>query len=167
MDSYLLDTNILFAMVGERREYHDSVWNHRSRCGAGTALYISAVTLGEFDLGICLAGRQRSTARKDIADFMGNNGIQILSISKHTAECYGALKGRLVERYRSGTIRNRVKFPESWIDPESGSAIGIDECDLWICANALERNLVLVTHDQMSRLRDVITELRVEDWTLR
>lgn len=46
--------------------------------------------------------------------------------------------------------------------------LGIDENDLWIVAQAVERNLVLVTSDKMRRIRKTIRELhsgfRVEDW---
>ena len=46
--------------------------------------------------------------------------------------------------------------------------LGIDENDLWIVAQAVERNLVLVTSDKMWRIRETVCELYPdfgsEDW---
>jgi predicted nucleic acid-binding protein len=39
-----------------------------------------------------------------------------------------------------------------------GNKIGIDENDLWIVALAAERNLTLITHDRMRRIRDVVQQ---------
>jgi predicted nucleic acid-binding protein len=51
------------------------------------------------------------------------------------------------------------------IDPVTSRELGIQENDLWIAAQALEYNLVLVTNDKMDRIRDVCEDLQVENWT--
>ena len=44
--------------------------------------------------------------------------------------------------------------------------LGIDENDLWIAAQAIEHNLVLVTNDEMKRIKHVAGPvLDIEDWT--
>ena len=54
-------------------------------------------------------------------------------------------------------------------DAIAARELGFDENDLWIVAQAVERNLVLVTSDKMNRIRDTVRslyrELRFEDWT--
>ena len=40
----------------------------------------------------------------------------------------------------------------------------IQENDLWIVAQAVERNLVLVSNDAMKRIREIAPDLVVEDW---
>lgn len=61
--------------------------------------------------------------------------------------------------------KNKAKWPEGWVEPSTGKELGIDENDLWIAAQAIERNLVLASQDSMARLLDVAAELRIEDWT--
>jgi len=50
------------------------------------------------------------------------------------------------------------------VDPVTAKVLGIQENDLWIAAQAIERNLILVTNDGMSRIREIASELRIEDW---
>jgi len=54
-------------------------------------------------------------------------------------------------------------------DPVAARELGIEEKDLWLVAQAAERNLVLVTSDKMTRIRDAVREeypdLRIEDWS--
>jgi tRNA(fMet)-specific endonuclease VapC len=42
----------------------------------------------------------------------------------------------------------RKKFAEDWINQFTGKTIGVDDNDLWICAQALEMNFVLVRGDK-------------------
>jgi predicted nucleic acid-binding protein len=42
---------------------------------------------------------------------------------------------------------DRKRWIENWVDKNSSQTLGIDENDLWQCAQARERNLVLVTID--------------------
>ncbi len=57
---------------------------------------------------------------------------------------------------------------EQLCDPITGRELGIDENDLWIVAQAAERNLVLVTHDKIVRIREALQNIgagvRIEDW---
>jgi predicted nucleic acid-binding protein len=53
------------------------------------------------------------------------------------------------------------------IDPVTSRELGIQENDLWIAAQALEYNLVLVRNDKMDRIRDACEELQVENWAAK
>lgn len=44
------------------------------------------------------------------------------------------------------------------------SSLGVHVNDVWIAAVALERNLILLTHDAMATIRDCVPELIVQDW---
>jgi predicted nucleic acid-binding protein len=54
-----------------------------------------------------------------------------------------------------------------WEDPVTGHQLGIDENDLWIAAQAVEHNLVLITSDKLLKLREADPDgrLLIENWT--
>lgn len=93
---------------------------------------------------------------------------QILPVSHHTTEPYGRIRAALFERFPPKDRRSKAKRAEEMCDPTTGRELGIDENDLWIVAQAAERNFVLVTHDKMDRIRkaleDIELGMRIEDW---
>ena len=74
------------------------------------------------------------------------------------------MSGGEFEKYAPNVKRRRGLRPEQLIDPVTSQELGIQENDLWIAAQALEYNLVLVTNDKMERIRDVCEELQIENW---
>lgn len=166
MDGYILDTNILLFLMNKRESCHDIVWEGRRACPYGAPIWVSPVALGEIDVGCWLIDADTSTARQEVTEFVHTQGFRIARITKHTAFCYGDLKARLMQQYNRVKLKkkNRAKWPEAWPEPSTGRALGVDENDLWIVSQALERSLVLVTHDNMNRIREVADKLRVEDW---
>ena len=72
-----------------------------------------------------------------------------LDITHHTATTYADLKSKLAQHIQpkvNGKKPNR--WPEEWQDANSGSKLGIDENDLWIAAQAKERDLTIITGDR-------------------
>ena len=58
--------------------------------------------------------------------------------------------------------RDRPKYIEEWVNQATGKALGIDENDLWMCAQAKERDLILVTGDaKMQRIADADSDVRL------
>jgi tRNA(fMet)-specific endonuclease VapC len=88
----------------------------------------------------------------------------VLNITKATRIYYGSLRARIFEKYAPNERRCRGLRPEQLIDLVTSRELGIQENDLWIAAQALEYNLVLVTNDKMDRIRDVCEDLQVENW---
>ncbi len=162
MDEYLVDTNILFDMMHPNAAHNKEVWKNRRTRNA--ILHLPVIVLGETQLGFHLGGIDLDAARRDLDVFLDRNGLILQQATKHTAQIYGDIKARLIEKYSSKKTKHRAKWPERWSDPVTGADLGIDECDLWIVAQAIERNFVLVTADKMDRLRAVIIDLRVENW---
>lgn len=82
---------------------------------------------------------------------------------------YGNLKAQLMLKYNRKGVPRGSKWPETWPLPHKGSVLGVDEFDLLMVAHALEHRLVLVTNDEMRRIRDGLggaaDDLQVEDWT--
>ena len=55
--------------------------------------------------------------------------------------------------------------PESCYDRVTGQELGIDENDLWIAAQSIAHNLVLVSNDRMLKIRTAAgVVLDLEDW---
>lgn len=62
-------------------------------------------------------------------------------------------------------VRRRIpRWVEGWTDRVTGQLLKIDENDLWIAAQAVERNLVVVTSDQdfTKVIAVAVPELRVD-----
>ena len=64
----------------------------------------------------------------------------------------------------------RTERAEELLNPATGKELGIDENDIWIAAQALTHNLLLVTHDSRGNFGKVLgqfaPDLKVEDWAL-
>ncbi|MEA3417047.1 MAG: hypothetical protein U9R02_12995 [Thermodesulfobacteriota bacterium] len=85
----------------------------------------------------------------------------ILDIDKHTIGSYSDLRAELFKNYSSRNRRGRltVKWPEDLFDRTTAKELGVQENDIWIAAQAIQYNLVLVTDDHMFRLKEVSKSL--------
>ena len=78
----------------------------------------------------------------------------VLPVSHHTSTVYARLKTDLAKCYLAKASRkDRPRWVEDWVDKTTGKKLQIDENDLWMCAQAKERNLILVTADEKMRKR--------------
>ena len=167
MRGYLLDTNILDYWFNARRPQHDKVVDCIDRLPAGTPLRISVVTLGEVEYGHRAVSPHDTPIQVRFRRFLAEQFPIALEIRKTTTLYYGAWRARLFAEFAPREKRTRTTRPEQLVDPATSRELGIQENDLWIAAQAMEHNLVLVTHDSMERLRHVMDDaLRVdfEDW---
>jgi len=65
---------------------------------------------------------------------------------RNTASVYAELKASIAQKYLAKVLRkDRPKYIEEWVDKATGQKLGIDENDLWMCAQAKERDLIFVT----------------------
>ena len=163
MHGYLLDTNIVRYWFDERRPEHQRVLQHIQELDE-PPLMISAITLGEIEYGLQVT-RSDTFKQEAYLAFISTNLPMVLDITKTTRIYYGSLRASVFEKYAPNERRRRGLRPEQLIDPVTSRELGIQENDLWIAAQALEYNLVLVTNDKMDRIRDVCEDLQVENWT--
>jgi len=57
----------------------------------------------------------------------------------------------------------RPRWIEEWVDKATGQKLQVDENDLWLCAQAKERNLILLTADKkINRIKAVVPAIRIE-----
>jgi len=160
---YLLDTNIIEFWFNARRQEHEPVCTRISELPDASPLATSVIVVGEIEYGYQVGPRQRRPALSKVLDLVRTQIPRVLEIRRFTADAYGDLRARLFEKYAPRGKKGGLR-PEQLTDPLTGKKLGIQENDLWIAAQALERNLVLVAHDQLKHIREVAPDLAVEDW---
>ncbi len=147
MDAYLLDTTILSIYLDPQHSAHAEKSVALNALSATIPRYISVVSLAELSFGVELAaslGKGNLPALQEI--IRQARGYAVLDLSTHTAIAYAELKAKIASKYLHKVLRrDRPKYIEEWADKATGKALGIDENDLWMCAQAKERDLIFVT----------------------
>ena len=163
MDAFLLDTTVLSIYLDPTHHLNAEKSRALEALPADAPRYVSAVALAELtfgaDLAAALGKGDVPTLREKIREA---RRYAVLDITHHTAAAYAELKSKLAKRYLSKPLRrDRPKYLEDWIDKATGKALGVDENDLWMCAQAKERDLILVTADHMRRMSDADSDVRL------
>jgi tRNA(fMet)-specific endonuclease VapC len=143
---------------------HANVVAHVERVADETLLGISAITVGEITCGHMRSHSTDPARRAEFETFVAKRFPRPWRVSEHAGVIYGELKAELFKKYppQSGT-----RFVYRCYDSLHGCEIGIDENDLWIAAQAIELNLVLVSADRMKLIKRAAgSQLKWEDWRL-
>lgn len=168
MKGYLLDTNVIRHWLDESNDSHAAVAQKAKQAAQVQSLMVtSSVVLGEIEYGIAANSGEAKQAMEKLRAHVIKQFAQkrlLLSVSRDTTAIYGELRAKLFNNFAPKDRRKKVKRPEELVDPVTAKELGIQENDLWIAAQALERNLVLVTNDAMARIQEVASDLKVEDW---
>lgn len=168
MEAYLLDCNTISDWFDETRPRHRCVAQRAEESAQSDAVLVtSTVDIGEIEYGIKVAPQQKMQALNALLEQVDIQFVRrrfLLAPERSTALVYGDLRARLFEKFAPKNRRRKGLRPEELVDPVTAKELGIQENDLWIAAQAIERNLILVTNDGMACIREVAPELRVEDW---
>lgn len=130
--NYLIDTNICIYIMHNRPK---SVIRQFRQLGTGQ-IGISVITVSELYFGVSNSRRQAENARS-LEEFL--NPFEIVTYDTHAAKCYGEIRAEL---QRKGNI--------------------IGPMDLLIAAQALSRDLILVTNNEKEF--NHVPFLEVENW---
>jgi len=161
---YLLDTNIITYWFQGATPENRKVVSHIGGLDAGTPLRVSAVTLGEIEYGHRVVAATDTPIQIEFNQFVHTQLPDVLDIRRTTRIYYGLIRARLFAKYSPQYGRKAVR-PEQLADPVTAQTLGVQENDIWIAAQAAEYNLVLVTHDNMKRVRNEVSDiLDIEDW---
>ena len=159
MDGYLFDTNAVSVLWNARHPKHDTVKAFFSGV-SHSPVWLSTVVLAEIEYGLKITPKMDIDSQNQVRREMSNHPL-ILDIDKHTIGPYSDLRAELFKMFSPRDRRGRltVKWPENLIDRTSAKELGVQENDIWIAAQAIQYDLILVTDDYMQRLAEVSDNL--------
>lgn len=163
MSGFLLDTSALSAYLNEDHPHHAAAVATIDGLPAEAAKFVSIITLAELDYGIRFAELQNST---HLPEYRARLAIirqyASLDLTRHTSAAYAELKVLLASHMLRKPKKKMPRWIEDWVIAASAKRLQIDEDDLWICAQAKERDLTVVTGDvDIKRLASLDPELKV------
>lgn len=175
MRDFLIDTNIWEYWFNPAREpEHSHVLKRVSEldklCEEAVFSYrvwISSVTWGELEYGYQVQVNKEHSLETPFRQFIHKISPKEFIVSKHVTRDYGMIRAKLFEKYGPKEKKKKGLRPEQLIDPVTSLQLRIQENDLWLVAQAITRNLVLVTNDRKSLkplLEAAGDELTVENW---
>jgi tRNA(fMet)-specific endonuclease VapC len=147
MDTYLLDTNLVSVLYDARRPNHPAVRQAVAALPANSAQLVSVVTIGELRFGLALSGAAGQPLTHIEACLARTEEHPLAQITRHTADAFATVKAG-VALDRLDVQRRIPRWVEGWTDRVTGQLLQIDENDLWIAAQAVERNYVVLTSDR-------------------
>ena len=164
MDAYLLDTTILSVYLDPTHPNHAVKSASLDALPIESPKFVSSIALAELDFGVEIAhqiGKKDMSVLKSM--IAAARSYAVLDVTHHTAMIYAEIKAALAKKFLAKVLRkDRPKYLEEWIDKSSGKALGIDENDLWMCAQTKERDLVFVTIDKrMRRIAEADPDVRL------
>ena len=163
MDTYLIDTNVISVLYDASRPNHRSIRRALAGFGQESVQLISAVTIAELRFGLALSRAAGRPMDHIEACIRSAEQHPLAEIGRYTGESFAYIKSEVAKRRLD--IRRRIpRWVEGWTDRATGEKLQIDENDLWIAAQGLEKNFVVVTSDKDIRdiVGDAVPELRVE-----
>ena len=146
MDTYLLDTNLVSVLYDAGRPNHLAVRGVLASLDPNAPQLVSVVTIGELRYGLALSRAAGRPLAHIEACIERTEEHPLAEVGRHTAEAFGYVKSSIA-RQRMNIGRNIPRYVEDWSDRVTGKSLQIDENDLWIAAQAVERNLVVLTSD--------------------
>ena len=169
MRDFLIDTNIWEYWFNERREpQHSHVLARVSELKKRSdfRLHISSVTWGEIAYGYKARKEKERSLEAPFRQLIHEIAPKEYCIDRSVVGDYGRIRARLFEKCGSEGKKKGLR-PEQLIDPVTSLQLRIQENDLWIVAQAVTKDLTLVTNDRQSLqpLLEVLGgELHVENW---
>jgi predicted nucleic acid-binding protein len=168
VDGYLIDTQTVCYWFDDKSDHYAPVMAAVNRLPADSPLYISAITLGEIEYGHAINPAGAGAERDEFIRFIRSTFPQVIEISKHTAEPYGRVRAHLAQKFPPAGGWSKKRRAEQMYDAATAVALGIDENDLWLVAQAIERGLVFVSTDRMTKIRQAVIEVYpaflADDW---
>jgi tRNA(fMet)-specific endonuclease VapC len=163
VEGYLFDASALSAYLNEDHPYHLTTRERIDSIPADALRLVSMITVAEIDYGIRFAESSGSPRLKEYRDRLETIRLYaLLDLTRYTGEVYAELKAKVAARIQKKAGKKLPRWVEDWIALGSEKRLQIDENDLWICAQALERDITLVTGDSdMRNIQAVDTQLRL------
>ena len=119
---------------------------------------VCTITLGEMESGFRMTADQDPARRSQCRAFMDRELRKFaLDVTVQTSLAYADIMERIWNKHKP---QKGVKTERHLVDK------GVDINDVWIVAVALERGFTLLTTDSMAVIRDVVSDVQFENWTV-
>ena len=176
-DAYLLDTNVICTLADANRAGHAAATSRLQHVGTDFVL-LPSMAVAEIEFGMALAANVRPDKREELRKFIAR--FDQLPFDESCIKPYSVIRAELwrmnatPKSGRPQSSKFKEKRPEDLCDKLTGRELGIDEPDLIIASIALAQNLILVTNDDMERVKEAAestfrngnfpVQLRTENW---
>lgn len=164
MTGYIYDTSVLSALLDTSHQRHADIVRAVASLDEDASHYVSAISLAELTFGVRMSEVFAPARLPALEQMLVNvRTYGVLEIGHHTATAYAELKTNLAKRYLlKANRRDRPRWIEEWPLNNRGQKLQIDENDLWLCAQAKERLLTLLTADGgMQRIADADADVTI------
>jgi len=120
---------------------------------------ICAITLGEIEAGNLITASTNQLQRDAFMDYVFKWFLpRTIYIKDTTRQSYAEIIGKILTKY---PMTQKSQKTERHLVEN----VGVDINDVWIASVALQHNLILVTHDGMEKIKELIEpELEFDDW---
>lgn len=162
MTGYIYDTSVLSALLDAAHKRHFDIAQAIATLPEDASHFVSAVSLAELTFGVRMSSAFSSSRLPALEQMLIDvRAYGVLEVGHHTATAYAELKTNLAKRYLlKANRRDRPRWVEEWPLNNRGQRLQIDENDLWLCAQAKERSLTLLTADGgIQRIADADSEV--------
>jgi len=160
MAGYLFDTNIWSYAFEQATFVTDKIQKFEN-----SQIYLSVVVWGEVIFG---AKANPKFPFDEYREFIHKDKPLILPIDEHVAEVFGALKAEIFKKKSAKVFRANSGRENLLKNPIPAKDIGVDENDLWLAAQALAHNLILITGDRMQNILELAPKnLKYELWQVK
>lgn len=160
MKGYLLDTNTVSRWLSGNAniEAHVKIASDNS-----AHLFVSVITIGEFNFGHELNMPTDPARRAEFIREVKERFPMPIEVTRFTPTYYGEMRAKVFQKFPPKSAKqNHLERCVDWV---SGDELGIEENDMWIAAQAVERGLVVVSNDKMKKIQEAVGPvLELEDW---
>lgn len=133
-------------------------------------LLVSVITLAEIEYGHRVNPFSDPNTYAKYLRFINEELPDRWEVYMDVVTAYGELRSRLFNAYAPGEKRKPKMRPEQLTSPITSKELGIQENDLWLCAQAVAHRMVFVTNDAMRPIREVSRGMQppllIQNWTI-
>ena len=144
MRDFLLDTQTVRYWYDSRCPQNQAVVANitslRKQVGSSEhkpRLLVSVITLGEIEFGHRVNPSPTPHVQAEYLAFVNEQLPDRWDVTEAATAAFGELRKRLFDKYAPGEKRKPKMRPEQLIDPITSKELGIQENDLWLCAQAV------------------------------
>lgn len=151
MPGYLLDTNHVSAWQNN----DPRLLEHADAENVENLLWVCSLTVGEIESGLLTADPPDEAKQRECRKFLYGTALQFVhEVRVTTGPVYADVLAKILKKHPRHGVKTQKHL----------TSIGVDVIDLWICAVAIEHNLILLTDDAMATIRACVPELRTDNW---